>query len=120
MIMISLIREHVLAWWTCRHQIERVVTKLRQAGVHRQDPMFPLIQELSVVPDRILRVLIAIMLCSGIVIGSVVGVIAIVSYRSHVTVFSKPQGDLLLIDSPVGTKSVPCPPEYLCLFIPKS
>lgn len=118
--MVKLIRDHVRAWWTCRHQIERVVTKLRQAGVHRQDPMFPLIKELSLVPDRMLRVLLAIVLCSCLIISSVFGLVAFLSYRSHVTVYSKPQGDLLLIDSPVGTKSVPCPPEFFCLFIPKS
>lgn len=118
--MIKVIREHVRAWWHCRSRIDRVVTKLRQAGVHRQDPMFPLIQELSLVPDRLLRVLVAIVLCCALVIGSVFGVVAALSYRNHVTVYSRPQGDLLMIHSPIGTRSVSCPPEFVCLLIPKS
>lgn len=120
MSLVQLIRTHIESWWHCRQRLGLVVHQLVRAGLHRHDPMFPLIREIALVPDRMLRLLLAIM---GVVVLAVLAIalpITLLSSADHVTVYRQSSGDLLLIHAPSGTRSVPCPPEFFCLFIPKS
>lgn len=120
MSLVQLIRGHFASWWHCRQRLDLVVHQLTRAGLHRQDPVFPLIREIALVPDRMLRLLLAIVGVVALAVLAIVLSITLLSSSDHVSVYRQPTGDLLLIHAPSGTRSVPCPPEFFCLFIPKS
>lgn len=46
-------------WWTCRQRLRHLEATLRAAGLQRRDPFYPLFREMVVLPDRLLRWLLA-------------------------------------------------------------
>jgi hypothetical protein len=108
-------------WWHCRGRIRELEAELVRAGVHRRDPMYPLIREMAALPDRLMRwVLILLLICftTGVVVAmlgrggeGVDGVIVLPGSTSTSQVY--------VISAPGGSRWVPCPPSpgKICLEV---
>ncbi len=55
-------------WWECRSRLRELEAELARAGVHRRDPMFPLIREMAAIPDRLLRLALLWLLINGLIL----------------------------------------------------
>lgn len=108
-------------WWYCRGRIRELEAELVRAGVHQTDPMYPLIREMAVLPDRLIRwVLILMLICitSG-------GVLATIGRGGEgidglmVLPGSTKNSVVYVISAPGGSRWVPCPPSpgKMCLEV---
>jgi hypothetical protein len=108
-------------WWYCRGRIRALEAELVRAGVHRTDPMYPLIREMATLPDRLIRwVLMLLLVCitSG-------GVLAMMSRGGEgidgliVLPGSTKTSVVYVISAPNGSRWVPCPPSpgKICLEV---
>jgi hypothetical protein len=108
-------------WWYCRGRIRELEAELVRAGVHQTDPMYPLIREMAVLPDRLIRwVLMLLLICitSG-------GVLAMMGRGEEgvdgliVLPGSTKTSLVYVISAPGGSRWVACSPSpgKICLEV---
>lgn len=98
-------------WWDCRRRIRSMEAALVRAGVHRSDPMYPLIKEMATIPDRLLRV--GIILLGLFVAAIAVGLIG----RGDATAIpglsvlpgNSPRSTIFVFSAAGGSRWLPCP-----------
>ena len=104
-------------WWHCHRQLARIVRRLELAGGARNDPVYPLILEIGLVPARMGRLLIIYITSTALALV-VVG--WIVAPHPSVTEIAGPgNNSVLIISTPAGAKWVagPLPKKQVCLEI---
>lgn len=105
------------AWWRCHRQLVIISRRLELAGVARNDPVYPLIVEIGLVPSRMGR-LLAVYIASTTL--ALVAVAWMVAPRYNVTELSGYNGQrILVIPTPAGARWVTCPlpKEQVCLEV---
>lgn len=98
-------------WWACRRRIRSMEAALARAGVQRSDPMYPLIKEMALIPDRLLRV--GIILLSLLVAAIAVGWLG----RGEATAIpgltvlpgNTPRSTIYVFQAAGGSRWLPCP-----------
>lgn len=110
-------RTQLIRWWRCHRQLASIARRLELAGVARNDPVYPLIIEIGLVPIRMGRLL-------AIYIGSTALALVVVAWivapRYPVTEISGSNGQrILVITTPAGARWVTCPlpAEQVCLEV---
>lgn len=98
-------------WWECRHRIRDMEAALARAGVQRSDPMYPLVKEMAMIPDRLLRVGI-------ILLGLLVAAIAVGwLWRGEATAIpglsvlpgNSPRSTIFVFSAAGGSRWLACP-----------
>lgn len=104
-------------WWACRQRFARLDAKLKAAGLHHRDPVHPLIREMAVLPDRLLRWLVIQLLLLLLV---AIGLLVWANYGNNeiVVVPGTTAGSrIVIINAPGGMRWVTCLPARSCLEI---
>lgn len=104
-------------WWTCRQRFSRLDAKLKAAGLHHRDPVYALIREMAVLPDRLLRWLLVQFL---ILLVVAISLLAWANYGNNeiVVVPGTTAGSrIVIINAPGGMRWVTCMPARSCLEV---
>lgn len=106
-----------VAWWHCRRRLYALDAELRAAGLQRRDPFYLLLREMVVLPDRLLRWLVAqllilLLVVTGLLLGN-----SDSQTEFHVFPGTTADSRIVVIDAPGGLRWVNCQPGKNCLEI---
>ncbi len=98
-------------WWACRRRIRSMEAALARAGVQRSDPMYPLIKEMALIPDRLLRVGIILLglLVAAMAVGSLGRGGATAVPGVSVLPGNSPRSTIFVFSAAGGSRWLPCP-----------
>lgn len=104
-------------WWHCHRQLANIARRLEFAGVARNDPVYPLILEIGLVPARMGRLLTIYIASTGLALVLLTWILA---PHHSVTEITGPRGNrVLIIATPGGARWAPCPDQQsqVCLEV---
>lgn len=106
-------------WWHCRRRLVCLDNKLKAAGLHHRDPVYALIREMALLPDRLLRCLaLEVLILSCVAVGVLFLMLAIrKSDEFQVYRGATSNSRIVVIDSAGGMRWVNCLPDRSCLEV---
>jgi|GEM_PF-3254626 len=104
-------------WWTCRLRLRLIVSQLKAAGIHHRDPLFPLITEMALLPDRLFRLLVAEVLVLGVCTATILWLRLSDEVAVQVLAGSTAQSRILVLNAAGGQRWVSCLPGKVCLEV---
>lgn len=111
-------------WRHCSARLKTLDRELQQAGLQQRDPMYPLIREMALLPDRLSRllwglvILIALLLVMGWSVSRLAEAVMQQHYPLPLRVEDGPDDSrLVVIPKGAPTEWTNCSPGYYCLRV---
>lgn len=106
-------------WWHCRRRLACLDNKLKAAGLHFRDPVYPLVREMAVLPDRLLRCLVIEVLILLVVVVGLLVIILATRKSDEFLIYpgTTSNSRIVLLDAPGGMRWVNCLPDRSCLEV---
>lgn len=106
-------------WWHCRRRLACLDHKLKAAGLHHRDPVYPLFREVVVLPDRLLRCLFLEVLILLLVALGLLFLMLATRKSDEFQVYhgATSNSRIVVIDAPGGMRWVNCLPDRSCLEV---
>lgn len=106
-------------WWHCRRRLACLDNKLKAAGLHHRDPVYPLLREIVLLPDRLMCWLVLqVLILLFVAIGLLFLMLAIRnSDEFQVYRGATSNSRIVVIDAPGGMRWVNCLPDRSCLEV---
>ena len=97
-------------WWLCRARIRQLESELKRAGVHQRDPMYGLIREMAMIPDRLFRLVLLLVMTGvmGFVLWWLWGQKDTEILDLSVLPGSSSRSRIIIFNAPGGSRWIPC------------
>ena len=111
------------SWWQCHQRWQELRVQIERAGIQRQDPLYPLIIEMGLLPSRLARLAAACFGALMLLILLAAALAVIVQHTgSGIRIDRQSDGTRVVsLEIPPETRRIPCAPwthYQLCLKFP--